>query len=203
MMIQFIYSKKREKEKLLHIHSEYQWFVDNNFPIVLPKFYKKLYQTTKGNKKLFKKELDKRLDNIYDKNVYKKRKEIIRKNWKRNEKEFFNILRNFNVKIKDKYICYITLYGPQGQFEYPNIIDLRSNKKIDIEEADITIAHELMHLILFDKFKKLGLNYKKTEGVIDMFFLETKLKTIFSGYKLQSIAVHDKRLFKEVKDSPK
>ncbi|PJC00961.1 MAG: hypothetical protein CO073_04820, partial [Candidatus Komeilibacteria bacterium CG_4_9_14_0_8_um_filter_36_9] len=39
MKIQFLYSKNKEREKLLNIYDEYQWFIDNDFPIVLPKFY--------------------------------------------------------------------------------------------------------------------------------------------------------------------
>jgi hypothetical protein len=36
MRLQFLYSKNKEKEKLLNIYDEYQWFIDNDFPIILP-----------------------------------------------------------------------------------------------------------------------------------------------------------------------
>ncbi|MFA5360372.1 MAG: hypothetical protein WC320_00110 [Candidatus Paceibacterota bacterium] len=52
MKLQFLYSKIKEKEKLLDIYEEYQWFVDNNFPIVVPKFYTKIYQKIKRIKKI-------------------------------------------------------------------------------------------------------------------------------------------------------
>ena len=42
--LQFLCSKIKEKEKLIDIFSEYQWFIDNDFPIVLPKFYAEIYQ---------------------------------------------------------------------------------------------------------------------------------------------------------------
>ncbi|MBU4482212.1 hypothetical protein KKC16_02050, partial [Patescibacteria group bacterium] len=35
--IKFITSKKRETERLVDLFAEYRWFVENDFPIVLPK----------------------------------------------------------------------------------------------------------------------------------------------------------------------
>ena len=59
------------------------------------------------------------------------------------------------------------------------------------------IAHELIHLLIYNKTKKIKLNYKQIEGIVYLFFTETKLKIIFPQYKLQSIAIHSKKLFKE------
>ena len=47
MRLQFLYSKNKEREKLLSIYDEYQWFIDNDFPIILPKFFAKIYQNNK------------------------------------------------------------------------------------------------------------------------------------------------------------
>jgi len=199
MKLQFLYSKIKEKEKLLNIYEEYQWFIDNNFPIVLPKFYSRIYQENKKDRKLFVKELNLELNKIYDENGYQRKSEKIKNNWKKIEQSFFNILRSLNLRIKDKYICYISLYGPSGQFNYPNAINLRVINTKDIKEANETIAHELIHLLIYNKAKKLKLSYKQTEGVIDLFFTETKLKIIFPRYKLQSIAIYNKKLFKEIK----
>ena len=199
MKLQFLYSKIKEKEKLLDIYEQYQWFIDNGFPIVVPKFYTKIYRKNRNNKKLFAKELNIALNKIYDKNDYQRKSEKIKNNWKKIEQSFFNILGSLNLRIKDKYICYISLYGPSGQFNYPDVINLRVNNTKDIKEANETIAHELIHLLIYNKAKKLKLNYKQTEGVVDLFFTKTKLKTIFPKYRLQSIAIHNKRLFKKIK----
>jgi len=203
MKLQFLYSKIKEKEKLLNIYEEYQWFIDNDFPIVVPKFYtkiyqKKIYQKNKNNKKLFVKELNIELNKTYDENDYQRKSERIKNNWKKIEQSFFNILGSLNLRIKDKYICYISLYGPSGQFNYPDVINLRVSNTKDIKEANETIAHELIHLLIYDKAKKLKLSYKQIEGIVDLFFTETKLKTIFPQYKLQSIAIHNKKLFKKI-----
>lgn len=200
MKLQFLYSKIKEKEKLLDIYEEYQWFVDNNFPIVVPKFYTKIYQKNKKNKKNFVKELSIELNKKYDENDYQRKSEKIKNNWQKIEQDFFNTLKSFNFKIKDKYICYISLYGPSGQFNYPGVINLRVSNTKDIKEANKTIAHELIHLFIYNKVKRLKLNYKQIEGVVDLFFTETKLKTIFPRYKLQSIAIYNKRLFEEIKE---
>jgi len=198
MKLQFLYSKIKEKEKLLNIYEEYQWFIDNDFPIVVPKFYTKIYQKNKNNKKLFVKELNIELNKTYDENDYQRKSERIKNNWKKIEQSFFNILESLNLRIKDKYICYISLYGPSGQFNYPDVINLRVSNTKDIKEANETIAHELIHLLIYDKAKKLKLSYKQIEGIVDLFFTETKLKTIFPQYKLQSIAIHNKKLFKKI-----
>lgn len=203
MKLQFLYSKIKEKEKLLNIYKEYQWFVDNDFPIVLPKFYAEIYQKNKNNKKLFVRELNIELNKIYNKNDYQLKNEKVKNNWQKIEQMFFSALDDFTLNIRDKYICYISLYGPEGQFKYPDTINLRISNIKDIKEANETIVHELIHLLIYNKAKKLKLNYKQTEGVVDLFFTETKLKAIFPQYKLQSMAIHNKKLFQKIKNSPK
>lgn len=200
MKLQFIYSKIKEKEKLLNIYEEYQWFIDNDFKIVLPRFYAEIYQK---NKKLFTKKLNVEFNKIYNKNDYLPKNKKIKNNWQKIEQEFFNILNDFTLNIRDRYICCISLYGPEGQFECPNIVNLRSKSDRDIKNANETIAHELIHLLIYNNVKKLKLNYKQIEGVVDLFFTETKLKTIFPRYKLQSIAIHNKKLFQKIKNIPK
>ncbi len=192
MKLQFLYSKNKEKEKLLGIYDEYQWFIDNNFPIILPKFYIEIYQ---NNKKLFAKKLNRELNKIYNKNIYQFKKEKVKNNWQKIEKDFFKILNTYNIKIQDKYLCYISLYGPEGQFNYPNIVNLRAANSKDVKNANDTIAHEIIHLVIYNKVKKLKLNYEQTEGLVDLFFIETKLKNIFPDYAIQNIGISDKKLF--------
>ncbi|HLC69856.1 MAG: hypothetical protein A2840_02065 [Candidatus Buchananbacteria bacterium RIFCSPHIGHO2_01_FULL_47_11b] len=200
MKLQFLYSKTKEKEKLLNIYEEYQWFVENDFPIVTPNFYDKIYRRNKGNRKFFIGELNTELDKIYNENDYQLKTEKVKDNWKKIEQDFFNIIKSFNLRIKNKYICYISLYGPFGQFKYPKVVDLRVHNTKDMKEANQTIAHELIHLLIYNKVKKLKLNYKQIEGVVDLFFTKTKLKTIFPRYKFQSIAIHDKELFRKMNE---
>ena len=83
MKLQFLYSKSKEKEKLLNIYEEYQWFIDNDFPIVLPEFYAKAYQKNKNNKKFFARELNMELDKIYNKSDYQLKSGRIKNNWQK------------------------------------------------------------------------------------------------------------------------
>jgi len=200
MKVQFLYSRSKEKEKLLNIYDNYQWFVDNDFLIALPKFYTETYQKNKNNKKLFAETLNVKLNKIYNKEYYRLKNEKVKNNWRRIEYNLFNILKEFFFNIKDKYTCYVSLYGPEGQFKYPDIIDLRVKNNKDIKNANETITHELIHLLIYNKAKKLKLNYKQIEGVVDLFFKETKLKNIFPQYKLQNIAIHNKKLFQKIKN---
>lgn len=198
MKVNFLLSKKQELKKLLNIYSDYQWFIDNDFPVVLPEFYKDLYLKTGKDKKEFKERLGEELDKIYDQSVYRKQKEIVEKNWQKIEKKFFDILKNFGLNIEESYFCYISLYGPEGQFQYPNAVNIKVSNSNDIKESNINIAHEIIHLAVFNKVKKLKLDYEQTEGIVDLFFTETEFKKLFADYKLQSIARHNKELFKKV-----
>ena len=197
MRLSFLSSKTREIQRLLNIHSEYQWFLDNDFPIVLPEFYKKLYQESK-NKKEFKIGLEKEFNKIYKKEDYEERIKTTKNNWKKIEDKFFSILKRHNQKIRDKYLCYVSLYGPEGQFKHPNIVDLRASKESDIKQANETVAHELVHLSILRKAEGLNLSYKQTEGVVDLFFKKTDLKDLFPDYKLQSIAEHNDKIFEDI-----
>jgi len=205
MKLQFLYSKNKEKEKLLNIYDEYQWFVDNDFPIVLPEFYNEMYKNSKKNKKHFSKQLDAGLNKIYSRNDYQFKSEAVKSNWRKIENEFFEILNNFNLKVRDKYFCHISLYGPEGQFNYPDVVNLRVTNSKDIKNSNETIAHEIIHLLIYNKAKKLKLNYQQIEGLVDLFFIETKLKDIFLKYKIQNIGIANKKLFYKIikiKNSP-
>ena len=197
MRLLFLFSKEREIQRLLNIRSEYQWFLDNDFPIILPVFYKRLYQENKS-KKDFKISLEKELNEIYNKKVYEKKIKIVKREWEKIETRFFDVLKKHNLKTKDKYLCYISLYCPEGQFKYPNIIDLRVSKESDIKRVNETIAHELIHLMILRRAEKLKLSYKKTEGIVDLFFKKTDLKDLFPDYKLQNIAEYDDEVFNKI-----
>lgn len=198
MKLQFLYSKNKEKEKLLNIYDEYQWFIDNDFPIVLPEFYNEMYKNSKKNKKHFSKQLDAGLNKIYNRDNYKFKSELVKNNWRKIEKDFFEILSNLNLKIRGKYFCHISLYGPEGQFNYPDVVNLRTANSKDIKNANETIAHEVIHLLIYNKAKKLKLNYQQIEGLVDLFFIETKLKDIFPKHKIQNIGVGNKKLFHQI-----
>ena len=81
MRLKFLYSKNKEKEKLLNIYEEYQWFINNDFPIILPEFYTEIYQKNKNDKKLFIKEMNVELNKIYNKDDYQLKNEKIKNNW--------------------------------------------------------------------------------------------------------------------------
>lgn len=195
MKLQFFYSKNKEKERLLSIYGDYQWFIDSGFPIVLPEFYAKI---PKDNKKFFAKRLNAELNKIYSKKDYQLKNETVKSNWRKIERVFFEILSGFNLKVLDKYFCYVSLYGPEGQFNYPRMINLRVANRKDIKNANETIAHEIIHLLIYNKAKKLKLNYRQTEGLVDLFFVETKLKDIFPKYKTQNIGISNKKLFYKI-----
>lgn len=60
----------------------------------------------------------------------------------------------------------------------------------------MTIAHEIIHLLIFDKAKKLKLSYEEVESIVDLFFKQTELKKIFPNYQLQNSIKHNIKQFK-------
>jgi len=195
--IKFITSKKRETERLVDLFAEYRWFVENDFPIVLPK----ITQSIKDDllKKQSKKKLfvlaNKILKDEYDKNKYLTSKKLVEREWRKVEKDFFEIIEKFRFKVRNKYFCYISLYGPMGQFFYPDMIDVRTTKK-DIKLINETIAYEIIHLLIFKKVKKLKFGYEETESIVDLFFKKTGLKNVFPSYQLQNSIKHNRKKFK-------
>lgn len=183
----------------MNIFNDYQWFIDNDFPIALPSFFKKIYKklgdknfNKKKIKKIFKKELNK----IYGEDKYAETANLLKSNWVKIEDKFFQILADFKIRPKSNFICYLSLYGPSGQFKFPNIVNLRVANKKDLREANTTIAHEIIHLSLYKKVNKINLSYEQTEGLVDLFFTETDLREVFPNYPKQNITIHDKKLFR-------
>jgi uncharacterized protein YjaZ len=197
MKIQFTFSREKEIDKLINISSEYQWFIDNVFPISVPGFYDKLYKEAE-TKSIFKRGLIDSFKKVYKRDVYIDKEKAVKENWNKVSSQVFNILKELELVRRDHYSCHISLYGPQGQYEYPDIIDIRIVNENDIKEANETIAHELLHLLIFNKAKKLRLDYQTTEGLVDLFFTETRLKDIFPYYKIKSISNTDKALFSKL-----
>ena len=65
----------------------------------------------------------------------------------------------------------------------------------DAKNLNTTIAHELVHLLIFKKTDAMKLNYEKTEGVVDLFFTNTNLKKLFPCHGLQTTPIHDVKIF--------
>ena len=192
--MEFIYSLDDEITRLVDLGEEYQWFLDNNFPAIFPEFYDEVYKSTYGDATNFKTKITEGLAKIYDESKYVLAAEQAKKSWATIENNFLQALVDLRLGVKPNYQCYISLYGPSGQFFYPNIINLRVVTDLDIKEININLAHEIVHLSIYQKVKELKLNYAQTEGVVDLIFTETQLKNIFPDYQLQSGVVHDKEL---------
>ena len=201
MRVKFLASKKNELKRLVNLYGDYQWFIDNDFPVILPAFFKKIYKKYGNadlNKNLIDRIFDRELNRIYKKNIYTKKAFFLKNNWVNVEKNFLSVLADLKIKPSSDFFCYLSLYGPAGQFKTPNIINLRIANKKDLKEANISIAHEIIHLLLYKKFTRMRLGYKQTEGMVDLFFTETDVKKIFPKYEKQTIAIHDKNIFAKI-----
>lgn len=192
MKIEFVHSLEDEITRLVDLGQKYQWFLDNNFPIILPDFYDEVYESTREDEISFQARVTEELTKIYNPSKYAVAIAQARENWSNIEDDFPRTLNELGLEMQANYKCYISLYGPSGQFFYPNIINLRVATATDTKETNVNLAHEIIHLSIYKRVKELGLDYDQTEGVVDLIFTETKLKALFPSYQLQIGIPHDK-----------
>jgi hypothetical protein len=112
----------------------------------------------------------------------------IKSKWKKIEEDFFVIVKNMGLAMDDKYLCYFTRYGSCGFYMPPNSFVIRIANKKDIEESNINISHELMHLILKKNNKDQNLGYEGREMLVDKFLMKKLFKKILPEYEKQDFS---------------
>ena len=163
MKLTFCYAFTKEKEIL-------KWFLDgelekpNNF--VMPKNFQNIKPATKTY-------------------ILKIQNEIQDK-WFSVEKDFFDIVKKFDLKTQNHYICYVTRFGCSGLYFPPKSFMIRISQKIDLKESVINIAHELAHLILKANGREKKLNYIQREKQVDEFLSQTNFVKIIGKYPKQN-----------------
>ncbi len=106
--------------------------------------------------------------------------------WRKKERAYFSIVRRFSTAdVRPVYISHVSIFGPEGQFRRPNRLFLRIIKTDPVPRVVETIAHELLHLILYRSLSRLS--YEEREGTVDQLFRRSKLRTLFPRYTIQSI----------------
>lgn len=176
----FSHNKNRERLYQRKLLSQKSWFDSNSFPVFLPL---NIGTSTRDKKS---KLINKKLTYLENK-------------WRKIEYDYFNIVKQLNHgKMRKKYVCHITLYGPEGQFTSPNLIYTRLRTKNDEARALETIGHELIHLIWGDFFEKNKTNYPETEWLVDNVILQSDLRNIFPQYKKQSVGKAKVKLLKMI-----
>ncbi|NCO79926.1 hypothetical protein GW884_01415 [Candidatus Falkowbacteria bacterium] len=180
--VSFFYTKRQEKKYCLELFKEKDWFKSERFPVFLPQNITDIEKEISDANKLLKQ------------NIIR-----LRKTWKQFEKKYFQIVKTFHYgKLSSRYICYISCFGPQGKYCHPNKLYIRLRTKDDINQAPITIGHELLHLIFYDFFKSKKLNYYECEGMVDALILSSNLSKIFPRYQKQSIGKVRYKLLKKI-----
>jgi len=179
----FSHTKSREKTYQQKLLSQKQWFEEYDFPVFMPK--------NTNSESL-------------NKDVLAVNKELLtlQKRWDKIEWDYFKIVGGFkNVKLLPKYISHITLYGPEGEFQAPNLLFVRlrttKDKKLILE----TIGHELIHIILGKFFEKQKLGYEEVEWLVDNLILQSDLSKLFPDYKQQTVGKPKKQILGNILDS--
>ncbi|PIR04937.1 MAG: hypothetical protein COV57_01725 [Candidatus Liptonbacteria bacterium CG11_big_fil_rev_8_21_14_0_20_35_14] len=176
----FSHTKSREKKYQQKILSQKQWFIDHDFPVFLPQ------NTNRDNS-------DKDYKAVKNK-LYK-----LQKKWDKIESDYFKIISSFkHSKLLPKYISHITLYGPEGEFQAPNILYVRLRTTKDKKMILEAIGHELIHICLGKFFEKQNLSYEEIEWLVDNLILQSNLKKLFPNYKQQTIGKPRKNILMEI-----
>jgi hypothetical protein len=119
--------------------------------------------------KKFNNEIDKKIVEDFVLKYYSKNKDIIEKNllvhennWRKIEKDFFNLASNLFLKTKwpkGKYISYTTMWSM-----YPRFLDDKTFQIPAISKKKKTInfiiAHEMLHFIFYEYFFNKYKKYK-------------------------------------------
>lgn len=178
MDIKFIFNKKDVQGEFSRLQSFLFKMRDNRIPYYFP-----FTATNIKNHKYITNKIKKDINNL----VYKRKYLSTKKEWLKLKNIIINFLLANPVikkygKLRSKYICIMTPYGPQGYYNPPNtiVVSIKLNKNSDIFE---TIVHELIHLILYDRLKSFS--YKKREKTVDDIILKSNFKNIFTKYKSQ------------------
>jgi hypothetical protein len=163
--VNFFHDVRRERGHQRHLDELRAWFRKQKMPVNLP-----LPSSTV---------FDPRRPSI-------KTVQTIEKAWQKKERAYFSIVQRFaTADIRKSYITHVSLFGPEGQFRRPNILFLRLDAQDGTVRVVETIAHELLHLILYRTLARLS--YEEREGTVDQLFRRSRLKKLFPRYTLQSI----------------
>lgn len=190
MMVKFIFSQKQEVKDLLWLYSEVSFFAKMPYKVYYPEISKDLVKALEKDPNDEQKiiELNKQFGTIFnrEKDIYQTTLEKVEENWRKIEDSFFSFLKN-NVDYKNSYKCFISRYGPGGTFHPLSSISVRArleNPK-DINNANETIAHEIIHLCVNNLVKKYKLGFENTERLVDLILVKTELKKLFNHPTIQ------------------
>lgn len=178
----FSHIKTQEKEYLNQLFEEKWWFEHENFSAFVPK-----------NKDEIENEIRRKKESLNERIIR------LKKEWKKLEKDYFQIVGKFqHKKLLSSYKCHISCFGPEGKYCRPNLLFVRLRTKNDKKRAIETIGHELLHLLFANFFESKKLNYPEREGMIDALILQSDLVHIFPQYEKQSIGRVRQKLLKSI-----
>jgi Zn-dependent peptidase ImmA (M78 family) len=124
---------------------------------------------------------------IKEKDLAEKKNQIKTK-WKKIEKGFFDLIKDKNPEIDKKYICYLARCGSCGFYIPPKSLVIRISNKKDLEESNLNIGHELVHLILKKNEKDKNLEYEEKEKLVDKILIEKPFREILPDYQKQDFS---------------
>lgn len=182
-MIKFIIDKNLEAEGLLLCYKDHSLISKYGYQVFWPEIPSALEE--KLIKDPFLTENIKNFSYAYD-SIFKNnsdycltKKNIIQENWQKIETHFFDILCNvllLEINQNNTYLCCLTKYGVQANYILPNKIFLRINTEIDIEYANQSIAHEIIHIAVNDLVTKFNIGWDDTERLVDLILTKTEIK---------------------------
>lgn len=176
MRVEIIYNVDKVKSELDFLKNNLSFFENNKMFYYFP--FKKL------EKELISKQI--KLDE--KKFEIDKRVKLITKKWERVETAFFGYLKKIDKQneffnFENHYKCFLSFYGCYGYFRFPGQVYV--NIGADLDFVIETIAHELIHLLVYEKVENKS--YEEIEVIVDKIMIDSEFKKLFPRYKIQEI----------------
>lgn len=192
--VEFKYNLRSEIRAITTIYENYTFFKTMNYGVCYPSISEEakrlLILDASGQKAISL--LIQEFEPIFESEIeiYKQGLLIAQNNWTKIEQDFFNTLKkSTRLQVLGKYKGLISLYGPGGSFYEPDEISIRLNPKNqkDAAEANLTIAHEIIHLAISDLVMEHKLRFEDIERVVDLILTKTELRSLFADPKMQDM----------------
>ncbi len=164
----FDHNETDEIEYLQNLEQERDWFVENDFPAVLPDENTKPAESYQQNRTV----IEQRLPEVED-------------SWSQLADNFFAALAKTINLPNQTYECHLSFFGPEGKYHRPNYLFVRANPTDTVSSILETIAHELIHLAVANDATQQNLDYAAKEKLVDDIMTSPELKKIFPNYRSQ------------------
>lgn len=162
MIFSIRYGKEFESRRIKNTLEKMSWYNENGYKPILPS------GVSFDN-------IDALVEKEFVEEDFKIVKEKLKKELGELSEEFFVKIEELTKsKLFSEVEIFLTKYGTGGSYNLPNKIIIRIQKNFTLS----CVVHEMIHLLVEDEIKKIGLNQKEKESFVKE--IEEKLVTYYN-----------------------